>query len=321
MNQISAPAGHYSYLAASCLSFLARNRCLAFPSRIHLQTQTRCNAHCAMCPYPEVSKGRQHGTMTWSLYDDITRQIASERSAPTIIYELHNEPLLNPDIFDWVHHMKVNAPSATCVLITNGSLLHHFAPSDIDASQVDLLAVSLNAHRKETFDQLNCGLDFDVVVENILRLAEEPALRGRLRVDFVRTEVNGGEIDEARAAWRERGVRTFSKPLANRAGTLTNYRSLAPSRGGHITPGMALRGLARHCIGCQLPFNEMALLHNGDAILCCHDWNHACVVGTASRQSLREIWNSLTMQRVRRSLLSGRVDSIAPCNKCSVASH
>ncbi len=44
MSRPPAPSGHYSYLAVSLLSFLSRGRCPALPSRIHLQTQTLCNA-------------------------------------------------------------------------------------------------------------------------------------------------------------------------------------------------------------------------------------------------------------------------------------
>ncbi|MCK9356215.1 MAG: radical SAM protein [Dehalococcoidia bacterium] len=319
MHSLSSSTNHYAYLASSFLGFATHRRCPPFPSRLHLQTQTRCNARCAMCPHPSVSRTWQHGTMDWSLFDDITRQVAAEPGPVTVIFDLQNEPLLNPDIFAWVRHMKVRAPSTRCVLLTNGSLLDRFAPVDIDASRIDILAVSLNAHTRETYEKLNCGLDFDAVKGNIERLVEAPGLKPRLRVDFVDTRVNHDELHEARKFWKERGIRVFSKPLSNRAGALGDFATLAPEEQGRGGPASAVRRLMRSRSGCPLPFFQMSVLHNGDAILCCHDWNHACVVGTVAGQSLREIWDSFTLRGIRQALLSGNAAAVTPCNSCSLA--
>jgi pyruvate-formate lyase-activating enzyme len=319
MQSNARPAGHYGYVARSIFSSALWRRCPPFPSRIHLQTQTRCNAHCAICPHPRLSTGWQHGAMEWSLFDSITRQIAVESTAPTVVVELHNEPLLNPDIFSWIRHIKTTSPAARCVLITNGALLNQFEPGAIAASGVDTLAVSLNAYSRDTYDKLNCGLDYDLVVENITRLAEVPEIMPRLRVDFVETETNHKELALARDFWNKQGVRTLCKPLHNRAGTLDNYDELVARQEKGPHPVRGFRHLMNRHVGCVLPFYQMSVLHNGDAILCCHDWEHACVVGTAAGQSLREIWNGPVLQRIRHSLLTGRVDSIVPCRDCTVA--
>jgi pyruvate-formate lyase-activating enzyme len=319
MNSKARPAGHYGYLAESVLGSALWHRCPPFPSRLHLQTQTHCNAHCAICPHPQLSPTWQHGTMEWSLFDSIVRQIGLEKRAPAVVVELHNEPLMNPDIFAWIRHLKNAAPAARSVVITNGALLDRFDLADITASRVDILAVSLNAHTRDTYDNLNCGLDYDHVVENILRLAGVPALKRQLRVDFVETATNHDELALARAFWKKRGVRTFCKPLHNRAGTLGSFETLATPRRRFQGPASAVRTLMSRRIGCALPFYQMSVLYNGDAILCCHDWAHTCVVGTATGQSLREIWNGPVLQHIRRALLSCRLDSVAPCRDCSLA--
>ncbi len=207
-----------------------------------------------------MSKDWQHGAMEWSLYDDLVRQIASDAQATTVLYDLHNEPLLNPDIFHWIRHMKTTAPASRCILTTNGALLDRFEPSDIETSKVDLLAVSLNAYKRETYEKLNGGLDFDHVVENILRLAEVPALRSRLRVDFVTTEINRAEIREARNAWSRRGVQTFCKPMNNRAGEIDNYNVLhvAAQWGVRHVEGSPLRTMAHRLSAALQPVERTA---------------------------------------------------------------
>lgn len=319
MRDVAVSAAHYGYLAFSLASYVVRHRCLSFPLRLHLQTQTRCNAQCATCPHPTVSRTWTHGTMDWTLYDDIAKQVGAAGGRRTVVFDLQNEPLLNPDIFSWIHHMKQRAPAARCVLITNGALLHRCALADIESSRVDLIAVSLNAHTPETYASLNCGLEFDLVRENIVRLAEAPALRTKLRVDFVETRENQHELPAAASFWRTRGVKFYRKPLNNRASALDGYADLTPRRPGRSGPLESLRRALRQRIGCPLPFYQMSILRDGAAILCCHDWKHACVLGTVGKQSIAELWNSHALQRIRGDLLSGQSDSLVPCSKCSLA--
>jgi hypothetical protein len=68
-----------------------------------------------------------------------------------------------------------------------------------------------------------------------------------------------------------------------------------------------------------LPFYQMSILWDGRAILCCHDWNHACVLGTIGEQSIAELWNSPALQEIRGALLSGHAERVVPCAECSLA--
>lgn len=75
---------------------------------------------------------------------------------------------------------------------------------------------------------------------------------------------------------------------------------------------------ARGIIGCELPFNQMNILFNGDAIICCHAWNRATVVGNVRTSSLREIWNSKEMNEIRRLILRKRYRHIDSCKECTI---
>jgi radical SAM protein with 4Fe4S-binding SPASM domain len=313
-------ARHCRNLAAAYTGFLTLGRLPAFPSRIHVQTQSRCNAACAMCPYPYANGDWVHGMMSRELYRKITDELADAPRGTTLTFSLQNEPLLNRDTFEWFRQAKESAPQVRRVLTTNGSLLHHFSPADIEAAELHILAVSLNANTRATYDELNCGLDFDAVVGNILRLAQIPVLRRVIRIDFVETEVNTREIDAARAFWSDRGIPMYVKPLHNRAGVLESYESLAlrVKKAPRSRTAAVVRRL-RNRLGCPQPFSEMGILHNGDVIICCHDWLHSCVLGNVGETSVRAVWNSEEMHAVRRSLVSGRAQDIAACAECSLA--
>ncbi|TFH35485.1 MAG: radical SAM protein [Dehalococcoidia bacterium] len=313
----------YRYLSRAYPRFLLRRRLQAYPFRIHIQTHSRCNARCATCPYVNTAALREHGTMKWDVFDRLVTELGSADASSTVIFVLQHEPLMNPDLFTWVRHLKTIAPTTRCQVITNGSLLGNFPLEEIAASGVDMLSVSLNAHTRETFERINTGLDFTTVMENALRVAGDEALRQRLRVSYVVTEINQAEIGEAVAFWKSRGVMTQVKRLTNRAGALPAYESLLsstrPEQNLIESAAAGVRRSVRRIIGCPMPFYETDILFNGDVILCCQDWNHDPVIGNIGTESLRSIWNGPALTALRHSILTHRCDQIAACRGCSIA--
>lgn len=68
---------------------------------------------------------------------------------------------------------------------------------------------------------------------------------------------------------------------------------------------------------CHYPFYKLFLDWNGDVLFCSNDWGREHVVGNLMQQSLRDVWFSLPMNKIRKSLIKGD-RSHSPCNKCSV---
>ncbi len=74
----------------------------------------------------------------------------------------------------------------------------------------------------------------------------------------------------------------------------------------------------RGAIGCELPFYQMNVLFNGDAIVCCHDWKRATVVGNVKTSSLKSIWNSERMNGIRRLIIRKKYKQISSCREFSL---
>jgi len=236
--------------------------------------------------------------MVWDLFEKIANEAVSEPLLSTVVLELHNEPLLDKRIFDCVKYIKSMDPSKVCTFTTNGELLDKFNLTDIVQSNLDYLWVSLNAHSKETYDNMNNRLDYNKVMRNISSLLSNNSLKQKMELSFVLTEQNVGEVYQATQYWKEQGVKTRVMGLYNRGGLLNNYEKLRLKTSYRGTPLLlrvwrSLMSGARSITGCELLFSQMNILFNGDVILCCHDWNRAIVVGNARTSSLREIWNSV----------------------------
>jgi len=314
----------YLYLIRTYSRFIATGKCLDFPRTLQIQTQSFCNGRCLMCPYPTVSQKLEQGQMDWELYQKIAGEAASEPLLETVLLELHNEPLLDKRIFECISYVKSLNPDKRCAFVTNGELLDRFSPEDIVQSNVDHISVSLNAHSKEAYERINIGLDYDRVMKNINRLLSDETTRHKMALSFVATEENAGEVYEATGYWEKRGIHTrVIAEIANRGGALDRYEKLRLKTGYRSTTPTArlwrrLMTAAGKVIGCHLPFYQMNVLFNGDVIICCHDWNRATVVGNARKSSLREIWNSPKMNKIRRLMLKKRYQQLDSCRDCSI---
>ncbi|NQT31195.1 MAG: SPASM domain-containing protein [Deltaproteobacteria bacterium] len=314
----------YFYLTGTYSRFLATGKCLGFPLILLVQTQSFCNGRCSICPYPTVSKQLPQGRMEWSLFQKVIDEAAAEPLLASIVFELHNEPLLDERIFDCVSYIKTKAPGKRVAVVTNGELLDRFSPEDIVRSNLDSLSISLNAHSRETYERINTGLDYEKVMDNISRMLSNPSTRQKTRLNFILTEQNESEVYEATRYWRERGVSTKVSGVTNRAGILENYEKLRPKAGYDSGSGPAagwrrLKGGVRHALGCHVPFYEMNVLFNGDVLICSEDWNRTTVVGNVATQSLKEIWNSEKANENRRLLLKKKFEQLDSCKECCMA--
>jgi len=240
------------------------------------------------------------------------------------MFALHNEPLLDKRIFDWLKHIKSGNSRCYSILPTNGELLDAFSLTEIEASGVDQININLGARTRETYERIYAGLDYERVVKNVNRLLADEAMKRRVQIMFTLNKYNAHEAGRALNYWKQLGVRVKVIVLNNRAGCLDGYDSLSPKNDPHARPPL-LRGWkmimsgARKTVGCELPFYQMNILFNGDVIICSCDWKRATVPGNINSNSLREIWNCDRINKIRRLILRKKYDRIGSCAGCSQA--
>jgi radical SAM protein with 4Fe4S-binding SPASM domain len=271
-----------------------------------------------------VSRKLAQGEMEWSLFQRVVDQLPSGPLPSSVIFELHNEPLLDRRILEFVSYVKSARPEKRCSIVTNGELLDRFSAAEILQSGLNRLTVSLNAHSRETYERLNAGLSYERVMENVSVVLSDERLRRRVTLSYVATRDNLDEVRTAMAAWRRQGVATRVIEVANRTGLVDNYdgiRLASRFYGESLGPrvwGPLISRVGR-LTGCVNPFRQLNILFNGECIICCHDWNRATVIGDVRTQTLEEVWNSPRINEVRRLVLRKKYDRIAACKDCSLA--
>jgi radical SAM protein with 4Fe4S-binding SPASM domain len=263
-----------------------------------------------------------NGTMEWELFQRIASGLAMEYQASTLVFALHNEPLLDKRLFNWVTYTKAKSPKTHCIVVTNGELLDRFSLAEILHSGLDQLIVSLNAHTRETYERINTSLDYERVVRNIHYLLSDQETKPKLELRFALITENAHEVKQALDYWKTQGVRTKVRGITNRGGSFDNFETIKPKNANdagnvlHAT-WKCLTSIARSFAGCELPFYQMNVLFNGEVVICCHDWNRTTVVGNVKTSSLREIWNSVRIYEIRRLTMRKRYEEINSCKNCS----
>jgi hypothetical protein len=281
----------------------------AFPLKIQIQTTTRCNAACVMCPYDGITSepGFAHHQMEEALYREILAQLRG-RHVERLSLFLMNEPLLDVRMADWVALAREALPRVTLGLFTNGSPLTPALARSLAAAGLDELCISFHGFDAETYEQVMKGLSYERGrrnVEQVLALHRQGVL-GDMHLQLVAGDLpeiarSGGAADPLlRDAVQ---VKSFSNERS-----VTGLPDDRPARAA-ATPGGV----------CQRPFVKLYILANGDCVMCNVDWRRTVVLGRISREpegQIERIWWSGRYRALRASHLSGDFGCNDTCARC-----
>lgn len=292
-----------------------------FPRVIQLQTINACQAACKMCPYPAFKDVFPRGRMDDALFDRIVEEIARHPEVETFVPMLQNEPFLDKHIFDKIARFKRRTGGRVSVeLVTNGALLTDEHIARLRDAELDVLDISLDALSREVYEKIRVGLDYDTVLAGVERViaADLPGTSVFLRL--VRQRDNAHEVRAFAGRWRERGVPVFTYDVTNRTGALDQFdETIRPSMGSTTIPDWLKRRASRAWLGhCPIPFASASILHNGDVLMCTHDWAREEILGNLREYSLAALWNGDGMREIRAIISERRYDAIPGCRDCSL---
>lgn len=286
-----------------------------FPEKVMLQTVSRCNAACAFCPYPVVSRELPQGEMEQPLFERIIDECAEHPGAvQRLLPYLMNEPLLDRRLVARINYAKRRLPWASVHILTNGSLLTERRGEELIDSGLDWIGISVHGFSEEAYHGA-MGLSREVTYRRVERFVDRAlARRGP---GFVMLTFNGGgpvtaqEREAALEHFRGLGVRRIS------------YFGGSISRAGNVSGIEAPRHAEiRGCRSIWWP-EMIHVLFNGDVVLCCMDWRRRVVVGNLSRaMSIADLWRSDAYRSVRDTVWGRRPlpdDMEWPCSRCEEA--
>lgn len=182
-----------------------------FPSKLFVETTTRCNLNCVMCVKQNRGSEVSEGDFSPELFGRL--ETAFPRLEALILNGI-GEPLLNPHLESFIRKAKKLMPTTGWIgFQSNGVLMTHLrAVSLIDAG-LDKICISIDAIDPGQFSKLREGGDVDAVdmalsaLNNAKTLCNRPGVK--IGIEFVAMRSNIGELP-ATLDWAARRGASFA---------------------------------------------------------------------------------------------------------------
>ena len=129
------------------------------PFKLKLENTTVCNLKCNMCPHG-VGLKRPIGSISYENYRHIFDQIYPCYLNLTGI----GEPFLNKDIYKIIAHAR--SKNTFVKLDTNATLLNRNNGLKMLESSPNILSISIDGMKKDTYEKIRVGANFEKVIEN-----------------------------------------------------------------------------------------------------------------------------------------------------------
>jgi radical SAM protein with 4Fe4S-binding SPASM domain len=323
IGQLAYSVNLYSSFRAKNLDYSPESDMAAspFPSFIQLQTINACQASCVMCPYPVYKNVHPRGRMDDDLFDKVAAEIAEHSEIETFIPMLQNEPLLDKHIFEKITRFKERTGGRVRVeLVTNGAFLTDENIDKMRESKLDLLDISLDAVSREVYKKIRIGLDYDEVLAGVERVISADLPATSVFVRLVKQKENVHEVEAFSAHWRKRGVSVFIYTVHNRVGAVAKFEEKVrlPERQVPVLHKIGRRLARAYLKHCPVPFSTANILHNGDMLMCVHDWGRKEVIGNVRDATIAELWNGPRMREIRARVHERDYDALPACRDCSI---
>lgn len=273
---------------------------------IQLQTTSRCNGQCIICPYLDSWHKANPGVMSDAVFERILEVLAPLPLDKICVY-FENEPLMDPKLLSRMDRLRQALRFGQLELSTNAALL--------DRERADALAerlqgtdhaiwVSFHGVDKRTYEGV-MGLPFERALAHVsylLRLADARGLNVHIRGA-------GQPRDPALAhdfCFSEERFRAFWKDILDGLGVVSrprlNYFLYHDRCGANRRNDLRLRTIPRPDLtGLRCPRVEdwLHFLYTGELSLCCMDYHREQVFGDIRRQGLDEIRDSPAYRHLR----------------------
>jgi len=292
-------------------SVYSKLRLSSFPKGIFIQTQSRCNARCIVCPWADQTyrKSIPQGKMSDSLFLKIIDE-CSQYNVKEISPEFLNEPLMDPALERKIEYIRKKCPSTYIFLVTNGSLLIKERANKIANSGLDQLSISVHGLSKETYEKNMVGLDFHRTLDRINYFLSINKYV-KVKIAILENLLPKEEFQEALCYWKEKGIPVEIQRSNDRAGSVSDNTHVVwkPESKGKV-------------VGCMFdyPLRYMAIHFNGDVVLCCYDWHREVLLGNLKESSIYDVWNSWKYQNIRYSIY-GHCPPGFLCDRCVIAAR
>ena len=262
-----------------------------------------CNAECIMCPRDLHKLGRAHGIMDLKQYRKSIDEVTA-LGCKQVVLTGFGEPLVDKSLEKKVEY--AHDKGLRTYIITNASLLTRKRAAGLISAGLNELRVSYYGMRKETYERVMVGLNFETTMRNLLGFLE---LRSSMDSRTPRLEISWLVLPE-----NEEDTELFKEYWELRADAIEIWK---PHNFGD---GRAYRQRYEEVAmknTCGRPENgPLQIQWDGEVIPCCYDYNNQIVLGNAFQQPVLEILNNDKYNLLRLAHREKKFNLFPYCDQC-----
>ncbi len=284
------------------------------PAYMKIEPTASCQLSCPGCAHRLLSLKRRRNSdtsLTVEQFESIVDSIGN--SLLGISLSLRGEPLLNKDLPRWIAY--ANSRRIATSFPTNLSMrLKPDYTEHLVTSGLDAIFVSLDGASKETYGEYRVGGNFQLILDNVKRIAEEKRKRGKVRPmviwKFVIFDHNKHEVPTVRKIYRSLGFDGYE--LVRNFGS----RKFKAARKEYQRQ---TRDKKRNCYWA---WHTATVRCDGEVTPCCRHIKHDFDLGNVKQLSLSDIWTGAPYARLRRGFRFMDSGSMHPvCANCLGIDH
>lgn len=290
---------------------------LSAPIVVYIETSAVCNLKCNFCPtnskkYLETLKNTK--IMTFEQFKKIVDDLKEFDEKIKIIWlNGLGEPLLNKDFCKMVRYLKESDVCEKITVISNGTFLSKELSDELVETGLDSFRLSLYGLDEDEYKK-TCLSDvkFNQLYNNIKYFYEVSRNKIEFQIKATNYFVNDDKslnkfIDLFYDICDELFVEDIV-PLGS------DFDVIEYTSKYNKVYDVSRRNASKVCAS---PLYTMAIDINSIVKPCCVEYLGVLAYGDVSKQSLKEIWYSTELKKIRLAILKSKIQT---CNECNVKS-
>ncbi len=266
---------------------------------------------CIHCPHPEFKKSEHYDArylapeLNIKLVDEV-RKYGSEFTQ-YIRYTAEGEPLVHPECYNMIEYAVKNS-GVLVTLTTNGTILDEKRIIKLLEAGLDMIDVSIDAIKPETYAKIRVNGDLEVVkrnVINMIRMAKKHSKTTKVVVSYIEQNENMGEAEDFERFWREQGADyVVIRRLHSGAGAIGIANTLQENTSNEPRKP------------CLYPWERIVLNPTGHLAFCPQDWKHGSTLADYREVTIREVWQGEFYSKLRQAHLENNFSGYNFCGGC-----
>ena len=278
----------------------------AYPLYLLIEPVSTCNLRCPFCFQTDKSFTKKPfmGVMDFELFKKVVDE-ANDIGVRAITLGSRGEPTLHKQFADMISYISSKEKIFELKINTNATFLTKEVSRAILDNKVNQVVISGDHYIKDEYERLRLGSNFDEVVSNVdqlynMRKKNFPNSITEIRISGVDNEKNLNR-EAYKNFWIKRADHVVAQYPLERWNTYENE---------------VIEDLYDPC---EYLWDRMYVWFDGKVNPCDADYKSYLSYGNVNENTISDIWNGNTINKLRESHLNRKRTQIEPCNKCGVS--